>query len=302
MAPDAPPPERLVDRYLNYLTVEKGLASQSVAAYAADLALYLDFLRANGICAFSVEDTPVLLKHLIDLRRKGLGPRSRARHLVALRGLFRFLVQEKLLGGDPARLIALPKSGLQIPGILAESEVERLLDAPDPSKPRGCRDAAMLELIYAAGLRVSELVGLPVAGVNLEAGFVRVTGKGAKDRLIPIGRPARESLQRYLDGARGALLKGRTSRYLFVGRAGRPLTRQGFWKLLGRYGRQAGLRAAISPHTLRHTFASHLLERGADLRAVQVMLGHADIATTQIYTHVSRDHLRAMHARCHPRP
>jgi len=198
-------PETLVDQYLTFLTVEKGLAPKTVEAYATDLALYLRFLRDNGIAAFSTDDTPVLLKHLIDLRRLGLGPRSRARHLVALRGLFRFLVQEKHLAGDPARLIELPKSGLHIPGILSEGEVEILLAAPDPLTHKGCRNAAMLELLYAAGLRVSELVGLLLADLNLEAGFVRVLGKGSKERIVPIGRHARESLERYLNDARSSM-------------------------------------------------------------------------------------------------
>jgi integrase/recombinase XerD len=221
---------------------------------------------------------------------------------VTLRGFFRFLHQEKVLARDPAALIELPKSGRHLPGVLSAAEIRALLAAPNPEHPTGLRDAAMLELLYAAGLRVSELIHLKVIAVNLEAGFVRVLGKGGKERVVPIGRTALRVLSDYRDRARPELLKGLTSAYLFVARRGRPLSRQGFWKLLKKYAVLAGIRHPVSPHTLRHSFASHLLEGGADLRVVQMMLGHADIATTQIYTHVSAEHLRAIHRKYHPRP
>ena len=291
----------LLDRYLDYLMVEKGLAAQTIEAYSRDLVRYISFLVECERATVSEADTPLILKYLISMREDGLNARSRARHLVSIRGFYRFLVQEEILPSDPSRLIDLPKSGLKLPDVLTIDEVKRLLDAPDPKKPSGCRDAAMLELLYAAGLRVSELITLKLQDVNLTAGYVRVFGKGAKERVVPIGQYAQEKIRRYTNGARRALLKDRISATLFVARAGKPLSRQGFWKLIKRYGLRAGLRKVITPHTLRHSFASHLLEGGADLRAVQTMLGHADIATTQIYTHVARDHLKYLHRKFHPR-
>jgi integrase/recombinase XerD len=191
--------------------------------------------------------------------------------------------------------------GLKLPDVLAVDEISRLLDSPDTSKPVGVRDAAMLELLYAAGLRVSELVNLKLQDINLEAGFVRVFGKGSKERLVPIGQPAKTKIAFYIENARKTALKNRLSPYLFTARAGKPITRQGFWKLLRRYGDQAQIHKKISPHSLRHSFATHLLEGGADLRAVQMMLGHVDISTTQIYTHVTRKHLKDLHQKFHPR-
>ncbi|MFZ1202523.1 MAG: site-specific tyrosine recombinase XerD [Desulfobacterales bacterium] len=293
--------DTLVDRYLEFLIVEKGLAAQTLEAYSRDLIGYVRFLAASGRAGVSEADTPLILKYLISMRADGLNARSRARHLVSIRGFYRFLVQEEILGSDPSRLIDLPKSGLKLPDVLTIEEVKRLLDAPAGAKASGSRDAAMLELLYAAGLRVSELTGLKLQDVNLTGGYVRVFGKGAKERVVPIGQYAQDKIRRYTAGPRETLLKGRVSVYLFVARAGKPLTRQGFWKLIKRYGRQAGLKKVITPHTLRHSFASHLLEGGADLRAVQTMLGHADIATTQIYTHVAREHLKYLHDKFHPR-
>jgi integrase/recombinase XerD len=291
----------LLDRYIDFLMVEKGLAAQTIEAYSRDLVRYISFLVESGRATVSEADTPLILKYLISMREDGLNARSRARHLVSIRGFYRFLAQEEILPSDPSRLIDLPKSGLKLPDVLTIDEVKRLLDAPDPKKPSGCRDAAMLELLYAAGLRVSELITLKLQDVNLTAGYVRVFGKGAKERVVPIGQYAQEKIRRFATGARQALLKDRISATLFVARAGKPLSRQGFWKLIKRYGLRAGLRKVITPHTLRHSFASHLLEGGADLRAVQTMLGHADIATTQIYTHVARDHLKYLHQKFHPR-
>jgi integrase/recombinase XerD len=293
--------DALLDRYLDFLIVEKGLATQTIEAYSRDLVRYISFLTKSGRTTVSEADTPLILKYLISMREDGMNARSRARHLVSIRGFYRFLAQEQMLSSDPSRLIDLPKSGLKLPDVLTIEEVKRLLDAPDLKKPSGCRDAAMLELLYAAGLRVSELITLKLQDVNLTAGYVRVFGKGAKERVVPIGQYAQEKIRRYTNGARQALLKDRMSATLFVARAGKPLSRQGFWKLIKRYGLRAGLRKMITPHALRHSFASHLLEGGADLRAVQTMLGHADIATTQIYTHVARDHLKHLHQKFHPR-
>ncbi len=291
----------LTDQYLNYLLIEKGLSKKTLESYSSDLAGYLDFLKDNQIENIADTDTTVILKHLIDLRKQGLGARSRSRHLVTLRGFYRFLVQEKILKRDPSRLIDLPKSGLKLPEVFSREEIMSLLNAPDTGKPLGARNAAMIELLYAAGLRVSELISLKLHDVNLEACFVRVFGKGSKERVVPIGFYAKEKVKIYIETARPILLKGHISKYLFVARAGNPMTRQGFWKLIKQHAKEAGITKRITPHSLRHSFASHLLEGGADLRAVQVMLGHVDISTTQIYTHVAREHLREMHKKFHPR-
>jgi len=291
----------LVDQYLNYLLIEKGLSKKTIESYSSDLTRYLNFLKTKKIKTISNADTPAILKHLISLRNAGLGARSRARHLVSIRGFYRFLVEEKVIENDPTRIIDLPKSGLRLPDVLSFEEVERLLNAPDINKPTGARDAAMIELLYAAGLRVSELINLKLQDINLEACFVRVFGKGSKERVIPIGLYAKEKIDYYIKTFRSKLLKNLASPYLFVARAGKPMTRQGFWKLFGKYGQKAGIARKIKPHSLRHSFASHLLEGGADLRSVQIMLGHVDISTTQIYTHVAREHLKKIHEKFHPR-
>ncbi len=296
-----PPMNILIDQYLNYLLVEKGLSRSTLESYSRDLVRYQEFIQNSGARGISQSDTALILKHMIALRNAGLGARSRARHLVSLRGFYRFAVQEKLLKHDPAALVDLPKTSLKLPDVLSVEEVSQLLSTPDPAKPTGARDAAMLELLYAAGLRVSELVNLKLQNINLETGFVRVFGKGSKERIVPIGFHAKEKVEYYLENGRNTLLKNQISPYIFVARAAKPLTRQGFWKLLRRYGDLTQLNKKITPHSLRHSFATHLLEGGADLRAVQVMLGHVDISTTQIYTHVTRKHLKDLHKRFHPR-
>jgi integrase/recombinase XerD len=227
--------------------------------------------------------------------------RSRARHLITLRGFLNFLSNEKVIEKNPAQQIDLPKTTLQLPDVLSVADVEALLAAPDRNKAEGLRDTAMLELLYGAGLRVSELIGIEMNAVNREAGFVRVLGKGAKERVVPIGRMALSSIKDYLEQSRPLLLKNRSSAYLFVTRRGGPMTRQGFWHLVGRYGKVAQLKKKITPHSLRHSFATHLLEGGADLRAVQMMLGHSDISTTQIYTHIAQRQLLEAHKKYHPR-
>lgn len=293
--------DHLLDLYTNYLVVEKGLSSNTLESYTRDLSRFLDALKAFGISRIEEVDNTTILKHLIRLRKKGLGAKSRARHLVSIRGFFRFLVHEKILEHDPSRLVDLPKTGLRLPDVLSADEVMALLNTPDSNKPTGLRDAAMLELLYAAGLRVSELVFLKVLDVSLDAGFVRVLGKGDKERVVPIGTYAKSKIMLFLESARPRLLKNIQSPYLFVARAGKPMTRQGFWKLLNKYATEAGITKKITPHSLRHSFATHLLEGGADLRAVQMMLGHVDISTTQIYTHVARDRLKQVHGKYHPR-
>ncbi|MGB5749347.1 MAG: site-specific tyrosine recombinase XerD, partial [Desulfobacterales bacterium] len=279
--------DSLIDQYLNYLLIEKGLSKTTLDSYSHDLLRYHGFLKQHDFHHISETDTPLILKHMIALRKAGLGARSRARHLVSIRGFYRFLVNEKIIKNDPSRLVDLPKLSLKLPDVLAVDDVSRLLKTPDTNKPLGARDSAMLELLYAAGLRVSELVNLKLQDINLEAGFVRVLGKGSKERVVPIGQYAQTKIGFYIENYRKPALKNKLSPYLFIARAGKPITRQGFWKLLRRYADQAQIDNKISPHSLRHSFATHLLEGGADLRAVQVMLGHVDISTTQIYTHVT---------------
>lgn len=290
-----------VDQYISYLVFEKGLSEKTIESYSSDLSKYLEFLKQKGVKDITQADTPLILKHLIALRESGLGSKSCARHLITLRGFYKFLAQEKVLEFDPAKLIDLPKSGLKLPDVLSVSEVNLLLNIPDINTPLGKRNSAMLELLYAAGLRVSELVNLKFLDVNLEACFVRVMGKGSKERIVPFGLYAKNKIDDYVNHSRPLLLKNRISKYLFVARAGKPMTRQGFWKLLKQYVKQAKIKKKVTPHSLRHSFASHLLEGGADLRTVQVMLGHVDISSTQIYTHVARDHLRQIHEKYHPR-
>ena len=293
--------DTFVDQYINYLVFEKGLSEKTIESYSSDLSKYLKFLKQKGVNDITQADTPLILKHLIALRESGLGSKSCARHLITLRGFHKFLAQEKILEFDPAKLVDLPKSGLRLPDVLSVSEVNLLLNIPDSNTLLGKRNSAMIELLYAAGLRVSELVNLKFLDVNLEACFVRVLGKGSKERVVPFGLYAKNKIDDYINNSRPLLLKNRISKFLFVARAGKPMTRQGFWKLLKQYVKQAGIKKKVTPHSLRHSFASHLLEGGADLRTVQVMLGHVDISSTQIYTHVARDYLRQIHEKYHPR-
>ena len=283
--------------FLNFCRTEKGLAENTLKAYAADLERFDSFQKSRSTVA-STED---LRAYLDSLHGSGLGDRSIARHLTTIRNFGSFLVREGVLGVDPAEHLRPPKQWQTLPKFLNREEVGKLLEAPDGSRPTGLRDRAMLQLLYASGLRVSELCRLGMGDLNLEMGIVRTTGKGNKQRLVPVGKEALRSLAEYLRAGRGALLKGRASRYLFVTARGGCLTRQAFWKLLAAYGRRIGLFRGITPHMLRHSFATHLLEGGADLRSVQLMLGHADIATTQIYTHVVRSRLRETVEKHHPR-
>lgn len=290
-----------VQEYLDFLIVEKGLAANSIESYSTDLASYMNFLEKQEIASLDQADTTVILAWLIHLTRKGLSPKSRARHLITLRGFYRYLVTEKHLSVNPVKEVDIPKTGQALPKIMSVSEVEMLLAGIDTTKPRELRNAAMLEVMYGAGLRVSELISLAMADVNLDAGLVRVMGKGSKERVIPIGSKAREATREWICNGRPRMLKEIPSNTLFVARAGKPMTRQAFWKIIKRYALNSGIRRNVTPHTLRHSFATHLLEGGADLRSVQTMLGHSDISTTQIYTHVSRDYLIRMHQQFHPR-
>ena len=295
------PLDPALDLFLAHARVEKGLAPNSVEAYARDLRRYIDDLARQGVSEWGAVGRDHLLAHLDRLRRAGISPRSQARALSAIRSLHRMLVGEKLTQGDATEDVDGPRAGRRLPQLLSRAEVDRLLAAPTARTPMGTRDKAMLELLYATGLRVSELVGLSVNDVHLETRMLLARGKGSKERIVPVGAPAAAALRAYLDRARPRLLKGRSSKDLFVTPRGARMTRQGFWKLLGRYARRAGIARRISPHKLRHSFATHLLAGGADLRAVQAMLGHADISTTQIYTHVEPTHLQRVYAAHHPR-
>jgi integrase/recombinase XerD len=290
----------LIDAFLEHLVVERGLAQNSLEAYRRDLSRYSAFLtaRRKQVTALDRAEVP---RYLLALREAGLGPRSVARHLSAIRQFHRFLVREGHAREDPTSHVESPRPWRRLPTVLSTQEVDCLLAPGRPATPRGLRDRAMLEVLYASGLRVSELVGLRLADLNLAAGILRVLGKGNKERLVPLGDAAVESLQAYLADGRPRLARRRSSPHLFLGRHGRGLTRQMFWQLLRRYVRAAGITKPVTPHTLRHSFATHLLERGADLRSVQLMLGHADISTTQIYTHLTRAHLKAIYDKHHPR-
>jgi integrase/recombinase XerD len=292
--------DRAIDFYLDHIKIERHLALNSVAAYARDMAKFRQFCAEKKVHALEAVDSNVLLEYLIQLSSNKMSVRTQARNLVALRGLFKYLRAEKHLEVDPTAAIDLPKIGRKLPEVLTLDEVERLLATPDRKTTLGLRDAAMFELLYATGLRVSELCRLRCDEVNLDAGFLSTMGKGRKERLVPVGEAALDLLREYLTSARPALDKKR-SNYLFLSRRGAPLSRQAFWKTIGAQARRAGIRKTIYPHILRHSFATHLLERGADLRAVQAMLGHSDISTTQIYTHVSRSHLVESYRRFHPR-
>jgi integrase/recombinase XerD len=285
--------------FLTFCRLEKGLAANSIDAYGRDLARLVEALAKTDDGA--IPGPEGLLIYLNSLYRDGLSSRSIARHLATLRNLFRFLLEEKRIASDPSEHIRTPKQWQTIPHFLNLDQVDQLLDAPKPDTPTGARDRAMLQLLYASGLRVSELCGVRSGDLDARLGVLRVTGKGNKQRLVPVGRQALQAIEHYQNAARGALLKGRASPHLFVTARGTAMTRQGFWKLLAIHGRKAGIFHNLSPHVLRHSFATHLLERGADLRSVQTMLGHADISTTQIYTHVMRSRLRKVVDQHHPR-
>ena len=286
--------------FLDYARVEKGLAVNSIASYRRDLLEFAVHLRQNSKRFESVtrEDIRSFIRTLY---ARGLRARSVARHLVSVRNFFRFLLREAKLGADPTSGIDAPEIERSLPKYLTESEVESLLAQPDLETPAGLRDKAMLELLYATGLRVSELIGLRAGDVDTSLGVVRCQGKGNKERLVPVGKSALRAVEVYLQRARGALVKRYATDALFVNQHGRPLSRVGFWKIIAAYGRRAGITTRLTPHLIRHSFATHLLERGADLRSIQLMLGHSDISTTQIYTHVVKDRLKQVYHAHHPR-
>ena len=290
-----------ISSFLTHIRVEKGLSANTVCAYRRDLMKFSDFAQKRNLSLAAVRSDE-LMDFLAGLYRQRLESKSVARHLVSLRNFFRFAQTQELIPEDPSVNLESPKIRRSLPGYLRLEEVERLLTQPDGKTPFGMRDRAMLEVLYSAGLRVSELIGLRVSDLDTKVGCVRCIGKGDKERIVPIGKKALGMVERYLRDARPKLLgKATGSPTLFVNRRGGALSRVGVWKILSSYGRRAGLRVALAPHMLRHSFATHLLERGADLRSVQLMLGHADISTTQIYTHVVEERLKQIYKAHHPR-
>ncbi len=299
MMEDADP---LIDQFADSLWLSDGLAKNSIESYRRDIAQLDAWLRQSGrgaLAAAGAEDLQAYLAHRIDERHAS--PRSTARLTSAMKRFYQFLVREKIATENPGARIESPKLTRALPKSLSEADVDALLAAPGARTPLGIRDMAMLETLYASGLRASELVTLKVGQLSLEMGVVRVMGKGSKERLVPLGESATDTVQRYLNGARIEILKGQKTDDLFVTARGRAMTRQMFWHLIKRHAFNAGIHAPISPHTLRHAFATHLINHGADLRVVQLLLGHSDITTTQIYTHVARERLKKIHAAHHPR-
>jgi integrase/recombinase XerD len=289
----------LFQEFLTYLVVEKGLSANTVQSYRHDLDRFRKHLEERGKDLPDVERLD-LVDYLKGLYAAGYKPATIARGVASLRSLFRFLAADGHIPKDPAELLESPKRWQTLPKYLRPDEVDRLLEQPDPHTPDGLRDRAMLELLYATGLRVSELTHVKVQDINLQIGYMTCIGKGSKERIIPVGSQARDWIQRYIREGRNLLVR-EAGPYMFLNRQGHPLTRQGFWKLIKRYGLRAGITRNITPHLLRHSFATHLLERGADLRSLQLMLGHADISTTQIYTFVTQSRLREIYKKFHPR-
>ncbi|WP_175651180.1 site-specific tyrosine recombinase XerD [Pseudomonas sp. Marseille-P9899] len=290
----------LIDQFLDALWLEKGLSDNTRASYRSDLALFNGWLQEKGI-ALPDAGRELILDHLGWRLDNAYKPRSTARFLSGLRGFYRYLLREKLIAVDPTLQIDMPQLGRPLPKSLSEADVEALLLAPDLSEDIGQRDRAMLEVLYACGLRVTELVSLTLDQINLRQGVLRVMGKGSKERLVPMGEEAVVWLERYLRDGRNGLLNGRPSDVVFPSQRGEQMTRQTFWHRIKHHAQVAGIGKALSPHTLRHAFATHLLNHGADLRVVQMLLGHSDLSTTQIYTHVARARLQELHARHHPR-
>lgn len=291
----------LIHEFLEHLGVERGLSANSIAAYRRDLEQYREFLEAHGITSYQETELDTLLLYAGYLWQRHLSETTVARKLTALRMFYQYLLRDGYLDRDIATHLELPKLARQLPAILTRQEVATILAQPDRTTCTGRRDLALLELLYATGLRVSELIALRLGSLALEVGFLRCLGKGGKERLIPVGEMALEAVLIYLHHAREHFVRPESGDILFLTNRGRPFSRVGVWKLVKKYARRAGIHKEISPHTFRHSFATHLLEGGADLRSIQEMLGHSSIATTQIYTHVSREHLRAVYQKAHPR-
>ena len=294
---------QLLDQFINQLRVERGLSTNTIVAYSHDLISFFDFLKRKGVSPVHISQED--LSSFIAENNTRLSPRSMARCLVSIRMFYRFLVSEGNIESNPARLLGIPKMYQHLPDVLSRGEVDSLLKQPNINTALGKRDKAILEILYATGLRVTELIGLKMHNINLEVGSIRTIGKGSKERIIPMGSKAIDSLKEYLQKGRPTFLKkdpALAGSYIFLNSRGKPITRQGLWKIIKKYALMAGITKSVTPHTVRHSFATHLLEGGADLRSVQIMLGHADISTTQIYTHVARERLKEIHEKYHPRP
>ncbi len=288
----------LIDAFLDAVWVEAGLSQNTLAAYGSDLALFAKWLKQGSLTDVTAADISAFMGFRYD---QGIEPRSSARILSSLKRFYGYLHREGITGSDPTEHIEAPHISVKLPDSLSESDVEALLAAPDIDTALGFRDRAMLEMLYATGLRVSELVGLKLEQLSLMQGCLRITGKGEKERLVPVGEEAMDWVEQYLTGARMDILSSRNSDFVFVTRRGKHMTRQAFWHIIKRYASKAGIDKALSPHTLRHAFATHLLNHGADLRVVQLLLGHSDLSTTQIYTHIARERLKELHQKHHPR-
>lgn len=293
--------KELVAEFINYLAVERGLAKNTLSAYGSDLDKYLEYLADKKIDAPDLIIREHVTGFMMALKKQGMSATSICRHLAAVKMFHRFMVRESFSKDDPTTLVDTPKLFKRVPEVLTQREIEAILQAAQKVRSKEQRDYVIIELFYASGMRVSELVDLKITSINLDIGFVRAVGKGSKERIIPIGKSAREALAFYIERLRPKLLGKKTSDVLFLSRLGKKISRQSIWKIIKQYARLAGVKKNIKPHTLRHTFATHLLEHGADLRSVQEMLGHADISTTQIYTHVDRERLKNIHKQFHPR-
>lgn len=293
--------EEIYERYIQYLLVEKGLSKNTVIAYSSDILQYIKFLKDRSISSPDEIDHFMIRAYLMELSRIGNKQRSIARKLAVIRNFHRYMLKEEFSRRDPSVMVDSPKIRKTIPDVLNYDEISSIITAPDMSTPLGARDAAMIELMYASGLRVTELVTLTMNQIDLELGYIRIVGKGSKERIVPIGDEAREKVKYYIKYFREKILKGRKSPYLFISWRGRRITRQSFWIRLKMYARSVGITKRITPHMIRHSFATHLLQGGADLRSVQMMLGHSDISTTQIYTHITSERLREIHKKYHPR-
>ena len=291
----------LVKEFINYLAVERGLADNTLDSYNRDLKQFQEFLSNEKVENIQKATRNIVMSYLMFLQKRGRATATVSRHLAALKSFYHFLLREKYIEKDPTANLESPKLEKKLPRILSVNEVEKLLSQPKGNEPTGLRDKAMLELLYASGIRVSELISLDMNHINLDMGYIRCFGKGSKERIVPVGSFARKCVNEYLQKGRAKLIKSRAEKALFVNQHGRRLTRQGFWKIIKKYATKAGISKEITPHTLRHSFATHLLENGADLRSVQEMLGHADITTTQIYTHLTKGRLREVYTKSHPR-
>ena len=290
-----------IEEFLNYIFVEKGLSKNTISAYRRDLDKYSKYLQAREIRALSQVERKQITNFMLHLKDRGLNSNSISRALVAIKMLHRFLSNEGYLKDDVASALSLPKLWRRLPDVLSLAEVDKLLRAPKIRTNIGLRDKSALELMYATGMRVSEIANLKLSDLNLDMGFVKCIGKGQKERIVPIGGYAQKALIRYINKVRPQLSKHRDEAHLFVSRLGKKISRQTFWKVIRGYARASAIKKEVSPHTLRHSFATHLLERGADLRTVQEMLGHSDISTTQIYTHINKERLKQIHRQYHPR-